>query len=52
MLHSVDRIGQNPHTTAGAPDGHAVVTGELLLAGGTAALCALATRTLEHRDVT
>jgi hypothetical protein len=40
------------HTTVGAPTGHTVVTGELLLAGGTAALCALATRTFEHRDIT
>jgi len=39
-------------TTVGAPAGHTVVTGGLLLAGGTAALCALATRTFERRDVT
>jgi hypothetical protein len=40
------------HTTVGAPAGHTVVTGGLLLASGTAALCALATRTFERRDVT
>ena len=40
------------HTTVGAPAGHTVVTGGLLLAGGTAAVCALATRTFERRDVT
>jgi ABC-type transport system involved in multi-copper enzyme maturation permease subunit len=43
-------IGQQ--TTAGSPVGHTIVTGGLLLAGGTAILCALATRTFEHRDVT
>jgi hypothetical protein len=39
-------------TTVGAPAGHTIITGGLLLAGGTAALCALATRTFERRDVT
>lgn len=52
VTDAISWIGQNSHTTAGAPDGHTVVTGGLLLAGGTAALCALATRTFEHRDVT
>lgn len=40
------------HTTVGAPAGHSVVIGGLLLAGGTAALFALATVTFERRDVT
>lgn len=40
------------HTTVGAPTGHTVVTGGLLLAGGTAVLWALATMTFERRDIT
>ena len=39
-------------TTIGAPAGHTVVTGGLLLAGGIAALWALATRIFEHRNIT
>lgn len=45
-------IGQNSHTTAGSPNGHTVLTGGLLLAGGTAALGVLAVRIFERRDVT
>ncbi len=52
VTDAISWIGQNSHTTAGAPAGHTVITGGLLLAGGIAALWALATRTLEHRDVT
>jgi hypothetical protein len=40
------------HTTMGAPAGHTIVTGGLLLAGATAALGAFAARTFERRDVT
>jgi hypothetical protein len=40
------------HTTMGAPAGHTIVTGGLLLAGATAALGALAATTFERRDVT
>jgi hypothetical protein len=40
------------HTTVGAPAGHTIVTGGLLVAGGTAALWAFATKTFERRDVT
>jgi hypothetical protein len=40
------------HTTIGAPAGHTIVTGGLLLAGTTAALCVFAARTFERRDVT
>jgi hypothetical protein len=40
------------HTTVGAPAGHTVVTGGLLLAGGTAVVWALATMTFERKDVT
>jgi hypothetical protein len=40
------------HTTLGAPAGHSIVTGGLLLAGATAALGAGAARTFERRDVT
>ena len=49
---AVSWVGQNSHTTVGAPAGHSVVTGGLLLAGGIAALGALATWTFERRDVT
>jgi ABC-2 type transport system permease protein len=49
---AISWIGQNSHTTIGAPEGHTVITGGLLLAAGTAAVFALATRTFEHRDVT
>jgi hypothetical protein len=52
VTDAVSWVGQNAHTTAGSPDGHTVITGGLLLAGGTAALWSLATRALERRDVT
>ena len=49
---AISWIGQNSHTTVGAPVGHTVLTGGLLVAGGTAALFVVASRTFEHRDVT
>jgi hypothetical protein len=52
VTDAISWIGQNSHTTLGSPEGHTVVTGGLLLVGGTMAVCALATRTFEHRDVT
>lgn len=42
-------IGQQ--TTSGSPVGHTILTGGLLLAGGTVAVCVLAARTFERRDV-
>jgi ABC-2 type transport system permease protein len=40
------------HTTMGAPAGHTIVTGGLLVVGATAALGAFAAVTFERRDVT
>jgi hypothetical protein len=40
------------HTTVGAPAGHSVVTGGLLVTVGTAFFWALATLTFERRDIT
>ncbi len=52
VTDAISWIGQNSNTTAGAPAGHTVVIGGLLVAFGVAAISALATRTFEHRDVT
>jgi hypothetical protein len=49
---AISWVGQNSHTTVGAPVGHTVITGGLLLTGGTAVLFAIASRTFERRDVT
>jgi hypothetical protein len=49
---AISWIGQNSHTTVGAPAGHTVVIGGLLVAAGTAVLCVLAARVFERRDVT
>jgi hypothetical protein len=52
VTDAVSWIGQNPHTTAGTPVGHTVVAGGLLIAGGSAAVCALAMWAFARRDVT
>jgi hypothetical protein len=52
VTDAISWIGQNSHTSAGAPNGHTVITGGLLLVGGMAALWAFATRALARRDVT
>lgn len=52
ITDAISWIGKNSHTTAGSPDGHTIVTGGLLLVVGMAAICALAVRTFERRDVT
>jgi ABC-2 type transport system permease protein len=49
---AISWVGQNSHTTVGAPVGHTVITGGLLLAGGTVAVFAIASRIFDRRDVT
>ncbi len=52
VTDAISWVGQNADTNVGAPEGHTVVVGGLLIAAATVTLWVVATRTFERRDVT